>query len=372
MENADSNCMGPQKVRKNGGPRSWKPYEELILMGHLKELVASANWKTENGFRPGYLQKVEEKIRISLPGTDLRAFPNINSKILMWKKHHGCIQLALGETGCGFNTSTKILNCSDPAWAKVLKCTTEIEQEAEDDKVSKKEEEEEIVPLSEDEEEKGKMKSEKDESAQLVPKWKRVRGLKEKMSDEIECDAWGIPKVLDRNSSTKEDCRSIQVLNHCEEDVEMLKKESSPKIPLKDPGDSKEERGRKKETLKQTLKLDQNTSLRGFDMKKKMMNLLCSREDEERKKKISKELKSEKGFEVGDEVVMYNSKLKRILGKRKLKRKWILIVKKVHHGGSLEVENSDGDIFITNDNQVKLFHPTIPKEVPNIGFEREV
>ncbi|KAL8482009.1 hypothetical protein ACS0TY_028239 [Phlomoides rotata] len=36
------------------------------------------------------------------------------------------------------------------------------------------------------------------ESAQPVPKWKRVRGLKEKMSDEIECDAWGIPKVLDR------------------------------------------------------------------------------------------------------------------------------------------------------------------------------
>ncbi|KAL8545273.1 hypothetical protein ACS0TY_005453 [Phlomoides rotata] len=121
MENADSNCLGLQKVRKNGGRRSWKPYEELILMGHLKEMVASANWKTENGFRSGYLQKLEEKIRISLPGTDLRAFPNINSKILAWKKHHGCIQLAFGETGCGFNTSTKILDCSDPAWAKVLK-----------------------------------------------------------------------------------------------------------------------------------------------------------------------------------------------------------------------------------------------------------
>ncbi|KAL8466601.1 hypothetical protein ACS0TY_035596 [Phlomoides rotata] len=85
--------------------------------------------------------------------------------------------------------------------------TTEIEQEAKEDKVSEKEKGEEIAPLSEDEEEKGKMKRdkeeikkklEKDESAQPVPKWKRVRGLKEKMSDEIECDAWGIPKVLDR------------------------------------------------------------------------------------------------------------------------------------------------------------------------------
>ncbi|KAL8549320.1 hypothetical protein ACS0TY_008243 [Phlomoides rotata] len=142
----------------------------------------------------------------------------------------------------------------------------------------------------------------------------------------------------------------------------MMEQESSPKIPLKDPGDSKEEKGRKKGALKQTLKLEQNASLRGFDMKKKMMDLLCSREDEERKKKSSKELKSEKGFEVGDEVVWYNSKSKEILGHMKLKRRGILMVKKVHLRGTLEVENSDGDLFITNGNHVKLFHPTVPKE----------
>ncbi|KAL8473855.1 hypothetical protein ACS0TY_030639 [Phlomoides rotata] len=49
-------------------------------------------------------------MRAAIHGTDIRAFPHINSKILTWKKHHGCIQLALGETGCGFNTSTKILD----------------------------------------------------------------------------------------------------------------------------------------------------------------------------------------------------------------------------------------------------------------------
>ncbi|KAL8506353.1 hypothetical protein ACS0TY_017290 [Phlomoides rotata] len=70
-------------------------------------------------------------------------------------------------------------------------------------------EEEELELAKEDEEDKSmgterekkkeqeemKRKQEKDESAQPEPKWKRVRGLKEKMSDEIECDAWGIPKV---------------------------------------------------------------------------------------------------------------------------------------------------------------------------------
>ncbi|KAL8497325.1 hypothetical protein ACS0TY_020854 [Phlomoides rotata] len=80
----------------------------------------------------------------------------------------------------------------------------EIEQENEDDKVSEKDEDEEIAPSHKDEEKKGMMKNDKeemkkkqkkDESAQKVPKWKLARDLKEKRSDEVECDEWGIPKV---------------------------------------------------------------------------------------------------------------------------------------------------------------------------------
>ncbi|KAL8457333.1 hypothetical protein ACS0TY_035255 [Phlomoides rotata] len=38
-------------------------------------------------------------------------------------------------------------------------------------------------------------KAKKDESAQRVPKWKLAKGLKEKESDEVKCDEWGIPKI---------------------------------------------------------------------------------------------------------------------------------------------------------------------------------
>ncbi|KAL8486630.1 hypothetical protein ACS0TY_023357 [Phlomoides rotata] len=107
------------------------------------------------------------------------------------KEHCKAIELRSG---------TKYQGPSLPSEDNVEEKAPEIEQEVEDDKVSEKDEEEEIAPLSEDEEEKDKMKKklEEEESAQPVPKWKRVRGLKEKMSDEIECDAWGIPKILDR------------------------------------------------------------------------------------------------------------------------------------------------------------------------------
>ncbi|KAL6534330.1 hypothetical protein OROHE_013255 [Orobanche hederae] len=91
-----------------------------MLMAELKELVTKG-WRSDNGFRPGYLTKLEEQMLQRIPGTNICANPHINSKISSWKKLHGCLQTALGETGCGFNTTTKVLDVTDEAWAKVLK-----------------------------------------------------------------------------------------------------------------------------------------------------------------------------------------------------------------------------------------------------------
>ncbi|KAL8493234.1 hypothetical protein ACS0TY_024454 [Phlomoides rotata] len=83
----------------------------------------------------------------------------------------------------------------------------EMEQEKEKDKIDEVNEEEEIESCQEDEEEKGLMKNDKKdmkkklkevESSHRVPKWKLAKGLKEKESDDIEYDEWGIPKVPDR------------------------------------------------------------------------------------------------------------------------------------------------------------------------------
>ncbi|KAL8476254.1 hypothetical protein ACS0TY_028790 [Phlomoides rotata] len=94
-----------------------------------------------------------------------------------------------------------------PSEDNVEEKTTKIEQEKEKDKVEEIEEDEEIEPYQEDEEEKRLMKNDKEdmkkklkevESSNRVPKWKLAKGLKEKESDDIECDEWGIPKVPDR------------------------------------------------------------------------------------------------------------------------------------------------------------------------------
>ncbi|KAL8511605.1 hypothetical protein ACS0TY_018129 [Phlomoides rotata] len=77
------------------------------------------------------------------------------------KEHCKAIELRSG---------TKYQGPSLPSEDNVEEREHEIEQEAEDDKVSEKDEDEEIAPLSEI-----KKKLEKDESAQPVPKWKRIR-----------------------------------------------------------------------------------------------------------------------------------------------------------------------------------------------------
>ncbi|KAL8472862.1 hypothetical protein ACS0TY_029908 [Phlomoides rotata] len=107
------------------------------------------------------------------------------------KEHCKAIELRSG---------TKYQGPQLPSEDDVEEKTTEVEQEKEKDEVEEIEEDEEIEPNQEDEEEKGlmKKKGKEVESSHRVPKWKIAKSLKEKASDDIECDEWGIPKVPDR------------------------------------------------------------------------------------------------------------------------------------------------------------------------------
>ncbi|KAL8498495.1 hypothetical protein ACS0TY_021720 [Phlomoides rotata] len=77
----------------------------------------------------------------------------------------------------------------------------EDQMEEEELELAKEDEEDKSMGTEKDkkkEQEEVNGKAKKDESAQKVPKWRLARGLKEKRSDEVECDQWGIPKIQDR------------------------------------------------------------------------------------------------------------------------------------------------------------------------------
>ncbi|KAL8552099.1 hypothetical protein ACS0TY_000962 [Phlomoides rotata] len=60
--------------------RIWITREEKVLINVLKELV-NKGYKSDNGFRTGYLIKCKEALKVDFPKTDLQASPHITSKL---------------------------------------------------------------------------------------------------------------------------------------------------------------------------------------------------------------------------------------------------------------------------------------------------
>ncbi|XP_057791224.1 uncharacterized protein LOC131008358 [Salvia miltiorrhiza] len=106
--------------------RSWSLREEEVLITALKELVA-LGWKSDNGFRAGYLNKLEEALKKEFPNTDLKGMPHINSKVTTWKKTWGSLWKILKTNGVGFNVNGKhMIDCDDEQWDNFVRVDTSV------------------------------------------------------------------------------------------------------------------------------------------------------------------------------------------------------------------------------------------------------
>ncbi|XP_057770359.1 uncharacterized protein LOC130990160 [Salvia miltiorrhiza] len=100
--------------------RSWSTKEEEILLASLKELVV-LGWKADNGFKAGYLHKLEEAMRKEFPDTDIKGMPHINSKLGAWKRNYNSLCLILDKTGVGFNSKgTFMIDCNNEQWEQIV------------------------------------------------------------------------------------------------------------------------------------------------------------------------------------------------------------------------------------------------------------
>ncbi|KAG6406206.1 hypothetical protein SASPL_133805 [Salvia splendens] len=99
--------------------RVWTQREEEILMSTMKELAA-VRWKSDNGFRAGYLTRAREALRREFPKTDLCVHPHIKSKISTWKRNYYSLILILDRSGVGFNAYGNYkIDIDDEQWAHV-------------------------------------------------------------------------------------------------------------------------------------------------------------------------------------------------------------------------------------------------------------
>ncbi|CAA0840393.1 Unknown protein [Striga hermonthica] len=78
-------------------------------------------WKSENGFKMGFLNVLEQELAKQLKGSDLGGMPHINSKIHVWKKDYGSLCTMLSRSGVGWNESDMMIECTEEAWAEYVK-----------------------------------------------------------------------------------------------------------------------------------------------------------------------------------------------------------------------------------------------------------
>ena len=102
----------------------WTVREEEILAACLIDLVARG-WKSDNGFRAGYLGRIEDVIRKEFPNTDIKGQPHVTSKLTAWKKSYTSLGKILARSGVGFNSDNEYkIECDDDQWEAIVMVST--------------------------------------------------------------------------------------------------------------------------------------------------------------------------------------------------------------------------------------------------------
>ncbi|KAI3959682.1 hypothetical protein MKW92_049411 [Papaver armeniacum] len=101
----------------------WVQAEDDILVDILTELALDGKWKSDTGFKSGYLKVIEQKLAEKLPTAGLNT-TNIDSRIKTLKKHSMAINEMLND-GSGFewDYANHKLVCEKSLfdiWAKVI------------------------------------------------------------------------------------------------------------------------------------------------------------------------------------------------------------------------------------------------------------
>ncbi|KAG6488983.1 hypothetical protein ZIOFF_050241 [Zingiber officinale] len=98
----------PEPIPKNctGERRKW--FKDAALVDCLVELSKDSAWKSENGFRTGYLVHLEKLMAVKLPSNSLKAIPHIESRYKLLKRQFYAINEMLNHSsGFGWNDVTK-------------------------------------------------------------------------------------------------------------------------------------------------------------------------------------------------------------------------------------------------------------------------
>ncbi|KAH7844283.1 hypothetical protein Vadar_026470 [Vaccinium darrowii] len=116
-----ANDKGNDKEKQSR--RLWTLKEkEVLLVCMLEEFKDGVKWKAGNGFKSGFFGAVEILFHKMLPGTTIRATPNIESKVKNWKEKYGLLADMQRLSGFSWNHDTNSVIVDSPdVWEDYVK-----------------------------------------------------------------------------------------------------------------------------------------------------------------------------------------------------------------------------------------------------------
>ncbi|KAG6476592.1 hypothetical protein ZIOFF_065837 [Zingiber officinale] len=105
----------PMKVKRktHSTKHLWTKQEDVALVDCLVELSKDLAWKSENGFRTGYLLHLEKLMAAKVPSSNLKATPHIESRYKLLKRQfHAINEMINHSSGFGWNDVLKCITAS--------------------------------------------------------------------------------------------------------------------------------------------------------------------------------------------------------------------------------------------------------------------
>lgn len=89
----------------------WTNNEVDALIQALQEMASDPLWKTDGGFKNGYMTELRKMIQKKIPDFSKQVDPHIDSKLKWLKSKYHAICEMLKESGCKWDDTEKMIRC---------------------------------------------------------------------------------------------------------------------------------------------------------------------------------------------------------------------------------------------------------------------
>ncbi|XP_024965819.1 uncharacterized protein At2g29880-like [Cynara cardunculus var. scolymus] len=105
---------------------NWSKIKDGKLIDALVNMVNVGGYKANNGFKSGYLQHLEQALKVSLPNSNLLGKPHIKLRIKTMEKDCQIVHDMLHGTntsGFGYDSSKMCVTAEAPLWESYLQAS---------------------------------------------------------------------------------------------------------------------------------------------------------------------------------------------------------------------------------------------------------